>query len=166
MTSLEPAERTFWRAAGVRGAMFLVLWLVLTAGKAADLAAGIVTAGLATWVSVHLLPPAPLRLSVLALATFALRFFRQSILAGVDVAWRALDPRLPLRTGFVVYPSHLPSGQARSAFCTLASLLPGTLPADQDQSGALVIHCLDMGQPVAAQLSEDEDLFRRALGGG
>jgi multicomponent Na+:H+ antiporter subunit E len=150
----------------MRTVMFLVLWLVLTAGKAADLAAGVVAAGLATWVSLHLLPPAPLRLSALDLAKFTQHFLRQSILAGVDVAWKALDPRLPLRTGFVVYPSRLAPGNAQSAFCTLASLLPGTLPTDQDGSGALVIHCLDLGQPVVAQLSQDEDLFRRAFGCG
>jgi multicomponent Na+:H+ antiporter subunit E len=105
-------------------------------------------------------------LSPVASTAFALRVFRQSILAGVDVAWRALDPRLPLHTGFVAYPSRLPAGRGRSAFCTLASLLPGTLPVATDQTGALLIHCLDIDQPVVAQLTEDEGLFRRALGEG
>lgn len=166
MSSLEPEERGYWRAAGWRGALFLVLWLVLTTGKAADLIAGVVTAGLAAWVSLNIWPPAQSRLSVVDLARFAQHFLRQSIAAGVDVAWKALDPQLPIRPGFVVYPCRLAVGPARSTFCTVASLMPGTLPADQDRSGALIIHCLDVDQPVAAQLSEDEELFGRVLGGG
>lgn len=164
MTNLDPAEHSFWRAAGVRGAMFLALWLVLSLGNPADLPAGIVTAIAAAWTSLYLLPPSATRLSPLALTAFALRFFRQSILAGVDVAWRALDPRLPLRTGFVTYPSRLAPGPARTAFCTLESLLPGTLPVGSDRSGALLVHCLDTDQPVVAQLTEDEALFQRTLG--
>jgi len=37
-------------------------------------------------------------------------FLRQSIVAGIDVAQRALDPRLPLRPGFVVYQGAPPAG--------------------------------------------------------
>ncbi len=146
--------------------MFLVLWLALTLGNPADLPVGMLTAIAATWTSLHLLPPRAVRRSLRASATYALRFLRQSILAGVDVAWRALDPRLPLRPGFITYPSRLHAGAGRNAFCTVASLLPGTLPVASDQSGALLIHCLDIDQPVAAQLTEDEGLFSRALGEG
>ncbi len=110
--------------------------------------------------------PGRSRFSPLALLTFALRFFSQSVLAGIDVAWRALDPRLPLRLGFVVYPTRLAHGAARSTFCTVASLLPGTLPAASDDSGALVIHCLDVDQPVVGSLAVDENLLTRALGRG
>ena len=93
-----------------------------------------------------------------------LRFLYQSVIAGADVARRALDPRLPLRTGFVVYPVGLPEGPARNAFASLMSLLPGTVPTGTDDSGGLLIHCLDVGQPVAAQLAEEEALFVRAIG--
>jgi multicomponent Na+:H+ antiporter subunit E len=64
-------------------------------------------------------------------------------MAGVDVARRALDPRLPLRPGFVTYAPRLPPGGARDAFCALASLMPGTLPADTNEDGTLLVHCLD-----------------------
>jgi multicomponent Na+:H+ antiporter subunit E len=98
------------------------------------------------------------------LVRFALRFLGQSVVAGADVAWRALDPRLPLRSGFVVCPMRLPQGQARNTFCALASLVPGTVPAGPDESGGLLVHCLDVGQPVAAQLAVEEGLLARALG--
>ncbi len=93
------------------------------------------------------------------------RFFPQSVAAGIDVARRALDPRMPLRPGFIVYHSRLPAGPAQSAFCTMMSLLPGTLPSGTDDDSGLVIHCLDIGQPVVEQLAAEEALFVRALGG-
>jgi multicomponent Na+:H+ antiporter subunit E len=86
------------------------------------------------------------------------------VVSGTDVAWRALDPNLSLRPGFVAYPLRLPPGGARSAFCALSSLLPGTLPTGVDENGALLVHCLDVDQPVAANLAEEETLFMRALG--
>jgi multicomponent Na+:H+ antiporter subunit E len=98
------------------------------------------------------------------LAALAQHFVRQSVVAGTEVAWRALNPRLQMRPGFVVYPLHLPPGGARSAFCALSSLLPGTLPTGTDENGGLLVHCLDVEQPVAANLAAEETLFIRALG--
>ena len=123
------------------------------------------TAVVATWTSLRLLPPGA-RMRPLALGRFALRFFGQSVVAGADVARRALDPRLPLHPGFARCPTRLPPGLARDAFCTIASLLPGTLPVgDADPSGALRVHCLDVGQDVPAQMAEEEAAFVAALGG-
>jgi multicomponent Na+:H+ antiporter subunit E len=151
-------------AAAWRAAAFLAFWLILIGGPdPADRPAGIVAIVVATWASLRLLPPGGARVSPAALIGLALRFVRQSFVAGVDVAWRALDPRLPLRPGFVVYPARLPPGPALDAFCTLTSLAPGTLPAGTTESGAIVIHCLDVDQPVAAHLATDEQLFTRAL---
>lgn len=164
MTNLSPIVRKFGQPVLLRAIVFLALWLVLTLGEPTDLPAGIFATIAAVLASLYLLPPSPVHLSLAALVRFMLRFFRQSVLAGVDVAWRALDPRLPLRPGYVHFPSRLPRGSARNAFCTLECLLPGTLPVESDQSGTLLIHCLDVDQPVVAHLTEDEHLFRRALG--
>jgi multicomponent Na+:H+ antiporter subunit E len=95
-----------------------------------------------------------------------LRFPVQAVIAGVDVARRALDPRLPLRAGFVTYSPRLPPGIARDAFCALASLMPGTLPADTGADGTLLVHCLDIGQPAVEQLALEEARFMRALADG
>ncbi len=123
-------------------------------------------AAAATWTSLRLLPPRPSHPSLVALATYAVRFLGQSIVAGVDVAWRALDPRLPLNPGFVAYRPRLSAGSGRRAFCTVASLQPGTLPVGSDQDGTLLIHCLDVDQPVVKQLSEDEDSLHARFGRG
>jgi multicomponent Na+:H+ antiporter subunit E len=70
---------------------------------------------------------------------------------------------MPIRPGFVAYDTSLRSTSTRSAFCALSSLLPGTLPTGSDEHGALSIHCLDVDQPVAANLAEEEALFLRVL---
>jgi multicomponent Na+:H+ antiporter subunit E len=58
----------------------------------------------------------------------------------------------------------LPPGAARNLFATLMSLLPGTVPTGSDERGGILIHCLDVEQPVVAQLAVEEALFVRAIG--
>ncbi len=151
-------------AVAARAAWFLGLWFLVSGFHLADVPAAFVSVAAATWASLRLLPPASGQASVTALAAFALRFFQQSIIAGIDVALRALDPRMPLRPGLVTYDARLPPGPARSAFLTLMSLLPGSLPAWQENGNKITIHCLDVSRPLAAQLAEEETLFIRALG--
>ena len=154
-----------WRSAVRRAVGFFGVWVVLSGYALVDLLPGVIAALAATWVSLRLLPSGPSRMQPLALTKVALRFLRQSVLAGADVARRALDPKLPLDPGFIRYSAGLPPGTARNAFTALMSLLPGTVPVGSDQSGALVIHCLDIRQPVAAQLAAEEALLVRVMGG-
>jgi multicomponent Na+:H+ antiporter subunit E len=149
------------RPAVMRALAFLVLWLILTGGNAADLGAGAVAVLAATWTSLRLLPPGRSRWRPASLARLGVRFLYQSLIAGIDVARRALDPRLPLTPGFVVYPVGLPPGPARNMFTTLMSLLPGTVPTGADARSQLLVHCLDVEQPVIAQLAAEEVVFAR-----
>jgi multicomponent Na+:H+ antiporter subunit E len=148
-----------------RGVGFFCFWLVLTGADAGDLVAGLVAALVATWASVRLMPAQQWTLRPIKLAGFFLHFLRQSIVAGIDVAQRALDPRLRLRPGFVVYQAHLPPGTARDAFCAIMSLLPGTLPCGPAEGNGLTVHCLDVTQPVVEQLAAEEALCMQTLGG-
>jgi len=147
-----------------RAAGFLGFWLILSEFSAVDLLVGALAALMAASASLRLLPPGQWRFRPVLLAGLAVRFLRQSIWAGIDVAWRALDPRLPLRPGFVSYRTHLPPGPARNAFLTMTSLLPGTLPCGPDGEGGLAVHCLDVSQPVVEQLTIEEAAFSRAIG--
>src|SRR5262245_43450579 len=101
---------------------------MLAGGGPADIAVGAIVVVAATWTSLRLLPTGPWRFSPVDLMRLALRFPYQSFVAGLDVARRAFDPRLPLRTGFVAYPVRSPPGTARNVFSSLTSLLPGTVP--------------------------------------
>jgi multicomponent Na+:H+ antiporter subunit E len=166
MSGTMDSEPNMRRAIIARASGFLLFWLILSGAQLGDLPMGMAAAAVATWASLRLLPPGPGHVRPVAMAWLALRFLRQSIAGGIDVAWRALDPRLPLRPGFVVYRPRLSPGTARSAFCTLTSMLPGTLPCEPDGNGALTIHCLDVGQPVTEQLAAEEGMLVQALGGG
>jgi multicomponent Na+:H+ antiporter subunit E len=152
------------RALCTRGAGLLGFWVVWIGASPLDLACGIPTAALATALSLRLLPPGPARVRPLALARFALRFLALSGVAGFDVARRAFDPRLPLRPGFAsVRAGRIPPGPARECFVGLTSLLPGTLPV-AGEGDTLLFHCLDVAQPLVAQVAADEAAFCRALG--
>ena len=148
-----------------RFAGFFGFWIVVAGTRPADLVVGVLAAIVVTWVSLRLLPPGKMRLRPVALAKLVLRFLYQSVGAGVDVARRALDPRLPLHPGYVIYRPRLPPGTMRNAFCTMTSLLPGTLPSGTDESGCLIVHCLDETQPVTEQIAVEETLVARAFGG-
>ena len=164
----EPAANgrgsTRWSAIS-RAAGFFGFWLVLTGADFADLVVGLAAAAAATWVSLRLMPAEQWSLHPIKLAGLVLHFLRQSIGAGTDVALRALDPRLPLRPGFVIYQAHLPTGTRSNAFCAIMSLLPGTLPCGAAEGNGLVIHCLDVTQPVVEQLAAEETLYMQTLGG-
>ena len=169
------ASHVAW-AAVARAAGLFGFWLLLarpggstadwTSGLAADLLVGLLAAAAATWVSLRLLPPAPGRLRWPALLRFALHFLWQSVVSGVDVARRAFAPSLPLKLGFLAYPVRLPTEAGRTAFGAITSLMPGTLPVGTDAHDALIYHCLDTNQPVAANLARDEALLTRVRRGG
>ena len=145
-----------------RAAWFLCLWLVLAGADLADVPAAAAAIAAATWTSLRLLEPSTARRSVRAIGQLVLLFLYHSVVAGADVARRALDPRLPLRPGFVAYPTRLTSGIRRNVFTTLTSLLPGTVPTGEE-NGQLVYHCLDVEQPVASELAAEEAALVRAL---
>jgi multicomponent Na+:H+ antiporter subunit E len=44
-------------------------------------------------------------------------------------------------------------------FTSLMSLLPGTVPTGSDEKEGLLVHCLDVEQPVLAQLAAEEAIF-------
>jgi multicomponent Na+:H+ antiporter subunit E len=146
-----------------RFVFFLSVWLMIVGWKEEDLPIGLAASALAVWISLSLLPPTLIRPRLAALAKLSLRFLSSSIIAGLDVARRALLPRLDLRPGFVAVPLTLPPGAARNAFLIYQSLQPGTSPTSAE-SETLQVHCLDISQPMAAAIMADEALFKTAIG--
>jgi multicomponent Na+:H+ antiporter subunit E len=64
------------------------------------------------------------------LVRFVFYFLHRSLLGGVDVAWRALHPAMPLEVRETSHPLGFESSQARALFVATLSLLPGTLSCD------------------------------------
>ena len=141
----------------------LMLWFLIAGTNPSDFPAGMVAAALASWASVVLYPPGTKRVRFVPLIRLGLGVLLNSVVAGFDIARRALDPRLPLNPGIVRYAPGLPQGSARAVFSTIASLVPGTLPLGSAPDGMLLVHCLDTAQPVAASLARDEAALRSAL---
>jgi multicomponent Na+:H+ antiporter subunit E len=146
-----------------RGTAFFMLWMLLVQSvKPADLAVGLLASAVATWVSLRLLPPSSGSLHLGRLLALMPHFAWESVLAGVDVARRALSPRMALSPGFVTCPLSLPPGFARNTFATITSNLPGSV-ATGEVRGDLVYHCLDTTAPVVEQLHNEERLLAGAL---
>ena len=143
------------RTALVRGVLFLVFWGALIGLTPGVLAVGVVAAGIATWASLQLLPPAPERVRLGGLVVLLPRFLWQSLLAGWQVARLAFSLRPQLRPGFVAFRSVYPPGHLRNTFATIASLMPGTLPCGESET-EVIFHCLDVEQPILAELADEE----------
>ena len=153
------------KVAAARFAFFLGVWLMIASWKQEDLPIGFAASALALWISLSLLPPTGVRARFAPLAKLILRFLSCSVIAGADVARRALLPRLDLHPGFADVFFTLPPGVTRNAFLIYSSLQPGTLPTSAEGE-VLQVHGLDISQPIAASIEADEALFKKAIGHG
>lgn len=144
--------------------MLFGLWVVLIGPAPGDLAPGIVTAAAATWLSLRVHPPGATGVRLRGLPALAVSFLWHSLVAAVDVARRVLDPALPVQPGLARHRVGLPPGFHREVFAALTSLSPGTVVL-AEQADEFLLHCLDVGQPVSAQLRADEVALARVLRG-
>jgi multicomponent Na+:H+ antiporter subunit E len=149
-----------------RALAFLLLWLAVAGRKPSDLPVGVAVAAAAAWASVLLAPPSGGCLNFRATVVFILDFLRLSLLSGLDVARRALAATPDLRPGVVEAQLRLEPGFARDAFCVIASLLPGTLLTGfaPDDRQTVYVHGLDVRQPIAAELADEEASLLRMIG--
>lgn len=145
-----------------RFALYALVWLVLSGGDRSGLVFGAVAAAGAAWASARLQPPDGHRLSLPGLLALLPGFLRASLLGGIDVAWRALHPRMPINAGWLAYRTALPRGLPRTSFGSETSLLPGSLVAG-GRGDVLVVHCLDRGAHVHAALRAEERRIAAAL---
>lgn len=144
-----------------RFTLFALLWLVLSRGAVDGLVMGLMAAVAATWMSLRLLPPDRQRLDIMQGLALLPGFTWRSVRGGLDVARRALDPRLPVDPGWITYRTRLPRGLPRVSFGSETSLLPGSLVAG-GRDDLLYVHCLDRGQDVQRVLAAEEARVARA----
>ncbi|MFD1913059.1 Na+/H+ antiporter subunit E [Halodurantibacterium flavum] len=134
-----------------RALLFGAFWFVL-AGIAPDAAlAAVPVVAAATALSLRFLPPRPFPL--LRALGYAPGFLWRSVVGGVDVAWRAFHPALPLDPGWLRLPVRLSPG-ARVALGAELSLMPGSLVAGS-AGGDLLVHTLDRRQDIAAAVRQE-----------
>ena len=152
-----PDERGGLRPAPVRlalhVALYAFLWLVLSGNRGWLAGAPVIL--LAAWLGC--LTSAAPRWSLAALAAFVPYFAVNSLRGGIDVAWRALHPALPIEPGLIRYDLTLRTTGARVLMANAVTLQPGTLSADLD-GAALQVHVLNAGDD---HLDALRDLERR-----
>ncbi|MCG6114513.1 MAG: Na+/H+ antiporter subunit E [Mesorhizobium sp.] len=146
-----------------RFTVFLAVWLALSGASIAGLAFGIPTAVLAALASMRLIPAGGQRVNLIRVAGMAPGFLWQSVRGGVDVAWRALHPSLPISPGWQTWRTQLPKGGARVSLGSELSLLPGTLVAGW-RDDVMYVHCLDMAHDSTDAIAIEEARISRAIG--
>lgn len=160
MTALaDQPNRTLW-ALVVAGCLF-AFWLLLSGGQGVAYAGVFALAG--GFLSAWLAPGTLHRVRPIAILGFLALFVRQSLVGGVDVAWRALHPQMPMDPGWSDYRIALRTPAAKALFQITVSLTPGTLCADL-RGGVMRVHTLtpamDAGLPqveraIAAIFSDE-----------
>ncbi len=149
----------------LRTSFFTLLWWSITEG-AGGWTIGVPTILLALVASLWLQPQGRLSLRPIGVLSFAAFFLMQSLRAGLDVALRALRPRMRLAPALLEYRLRLPTGPARVFLADTMSLLPGTLSTELHDD-CLCLHVLDARQPIEADLRQVEvrvaDLFGLTL---
>lgn len=139
------------RALLLRTVMFAILWVVLVRGSLYNLPLSVLTIAAAAGTSLYLVPAGAWRLRPLALVRFVPFFLYQSVRGGIDVAWRALHPALPIDPGYLDLPMRLTNPTARTFLAVCLSLFPGTVSTDL-QGDRVRIHVLDRRLPVEQAL--------------
>ena len=68
-------------------------------------------------------------------------FVKECLLSSLDVAWRVVHPKMPLRPGIVRVPTHLRKDWEITLLSNSITLTPGTLLVDFDQKrNELYVH--------------------------
>ena len=70
--------------------------------------------------------------------------FYYMLIANLDVVYRVIHPRMPIRPGIVKVKTRLKSESARTALANSITLTPGTLTVDITDYGYLYIHWINV----------------------
>ena len=152
-----------WSTIVSRALLFSLLWWALTDGTAGSWWIGVPAVVCAVIISVTLIPP--LGIVWREVIGFVPFFLWHSLKGGVDVAWRAFHPRMPITPELIEYPLRLSPGLPRVILVNTVSLLPGTLSAELGGQ-VLKVHVLDSLGDFLAELEALEQrvgcMFRSA----
>lgn len=133
-----------------------MMWWLLTGGTLSSWLIGI-PAIFGAVLTIRFLGVVPaFRVRLIGGLRFVIYFGKQSILSGVDVAWRSLQLRPQLNPGFLHYSFRLSGEVSRIFFVNMISLLPGSLSADLREGGVLV-HVIDETSSNMENLRKLED---------
>lgn len=147
--------------------LFAGLWLALSGGVASSLWFGIPAALAATVLSLWLYPATRPGLRPHRALVFGPSLLARGFLGGLDVARRALDPRLPVGPAWVTLNLKNRPDEFRVLLGGVISVLPGTLAAASSK-GELDVHVLQAEGFEIDSLRTEEARIEKVLtaGGG
>lgn len=89
-------------------------------------------------------------------------FLWQIVKSNFDVAYRVLDPKLPINPGLIKVKTNLKSDVSKALLANSISLTPGSTTVDiiGDQ---IYIHCIDVDRPVREEAEMFEKIIARML---
>jgi multicomponent Na+:H+ antiporter subunit E len=144
--------------------LFAAAWWILVEGRADAWIAGVLAVALAVGFGRALgLAASPVRIHPTGLLRFIPFFLWQSVRGGVDVAMRALHPRLPIQPSLISYRFSLRGEAGRIFFINAVSLLPGTFVAEW-LGDTVIVHVLDGGEDAGPRLRALEARIGAVLG--
>jgi len=142
--------------------LFGALWLALAGADPASLWFGLPAAAAATALSLRLYPASRPGLRIHRAVLFAPSLLARGLLGGLDVARRALDPRLPVSPGWIKLHTEGGTTEFRILLGGVISVLPGTLAAAPSCS-TLDVHVLQSEGFDSASLRAEEGRIGRLL---
>jgi len=145
----------------LRLSMFLLIWWALSNGIPSSWWFGAPAILLALIISIALVPP--INLVWYECFRFIPFFLKNSLVGGVDVAWRAFHQRLPIAPDLIDYPLRLPRGLSQVFMANTVNLLPGALSAALENN-TLKVHVLDSQKDFLGELEEVEQHVARIFG--
>lgn len=144
-----------------RGILFTLLWWVLTDAVTTSWWIGAPAILIAVGTSLKLLPPIPF--AWYEFLKFLPFFFIHSLMGGIDVAWRAFHPNMPIDPDIIDYPTLLPPGLPQMFMATTINLLPGTLSTTLDRN-VLKVHVLNVRKEFTTELKSVEKSIAQMFG--
>ncbi|MFO7976194.1 MAG: Na+/H+ antiporter subunit E [Candidatus Hydrogenedentota bacterium] len=140
----------------------MVVWVLLTwPAEPVTLVTGVAVAALTTLVTGHLFTKRPhlfknpVRYWYFCFI-FVPVFVWQCLQANLDVAWRVLNPKLPIQPGIVKVQTGLRSDIGLTFLANTITLTPGTMTVDIDgENGVLYVHWIDVKHKDVESASRD-----------
>lgn len=131
-----------------------VIWILLTwpfADGKVDLqvmAAGLIASIIVAFLFHEMLPRehhvfiSPVR--IFWLLVFLPVYFYYVVVANLDVVYRVLHPKMPIKPGIVKIKTNLKSASGITALANSITLTPGTLTVDLTDDGFLYVHWINV----------------------
>jgi multicomponent Na+:H+ antiporter subunit E len=148
---------------GIRAALLALFWWVLSNGNPESWVVGGPVVLFATVSSLLLSHGARQHWRLTGLLSFVPFFLWRSFCGSIDVARRAMHPKMPLEPAFIDYNLSLPNGAFRLFMANVVSLLPGTLSAEL-RGDWLKVHVLDANADVFEELQSLESKIGHVFG--